>query len=215
MKVISNLVRSIPFLNVWFGFRNMKKSYLSEVGWINSRKTKMPIDAQGNALPWMTYSSIAFLGLKLREDMHVFEYGSGNSTLWLAGLVKNVTSVEHNETWFDIMQARLSKVSNVDYLFRRRSNGEYSGCIREYTEFFDVVVLDGRDRIRCCELAVEQLKDDGIIVWDNSDRIEYNRGYNILKERGFKRLDFPGLGPINSDSWCTSIFYKENNCFGI
>jgi SAM-dependent methyltransferase len=28
-------------------------------------------------------------------------------------------------------------------------------------------------------------------------------------------IDFGGIGPINPDAWCTSIFYCPNNCLGI
>lgn len=63
--------------------------------------------------------------------------------------------------------------------------------------------------------SIKTLKDDGVIIWDNSDRVNYQEGYDFLLANGFKRLDFWGIGPVNSYSWCTSIFYRKENCLKI
>ena len=48
-----------------------------------------------------------------------------------------------------------------------------------------------------------------------TDRVIYQEGYEFLLTNGFKRLDFWGMGPINPYSWCTSIFYRKENCLEI
>jgi hypothetical protein len=45
------------------------------------------------------------------------------------------------------------------------------------------------------------------VVFDNADRDV--KGYEALEADGFARIDFRGLGPINSYEWCTSIFVRE------
>lgn len=54
-----------------------------------------------------------------------------------------------------------------------------------------------------------------MIIWDNSDRERYAVGFDFLKEREFRRVDFWGVGPINHQEWCTTIFYRQDNCLGI
>jgi hypothetical protein len=64
-------------------------------------------------------------------------------------------------------------------------------------------------RVLTTWLATRQLTDDGIIVFDNSDRVEYQDAYDFLKSLGFVSIDFSGLGPLNPYGWSTSIFFKS------
>ena len=91
----------------------------------------------------------------------------------------------------------------------------YSNSILAYRETFDIIVVDGRDRVECAKNSLQALKPNGVIIWDNSDRPEYEAGYEFLLNKGFKRIDFSGFGPINSRAWCTSVFYRPGNCLGI
>jgi hypothetical protein len=59
------------------------------------------------------------------------------------------------------------------------------------------------------------LKDDGVILWDNAERAEYQRGYDFLIDQGFKRLDFWGMGPSRVVKWSTALFYRPKNVFGL
>ncbi|WP_156914918.1 class I SAM-dependent methyltransferase [Rubidibacter lacunae] len=173
----------------------------------------MPVDRCGNCLPWLTYPAIAFLSKRIQRDMAVFEYGSGNSTFWWSQRVARVVACEHDAKWYTSMKERVP--SNVDYRHYEREDGKYSRAILEYHREFDVVVIDGRDRVACAKNSLGALREDGAIVWDNSDRERYREGYSYLLEHGFKRLDFEGHGPNETRRWCTSIFYRSNNCFCI
>ncbi|HAY39752.1 MAG TPA: FkbM family methyltransferase, partial [Desulfobacteraceae bacterium] len=84
-----------------------------------------------------------------------------------------------------------------------------------YKDIFNIIVIDGRDRVNCAKNSLKALKGDGVIIWDNSEREYYQEGYSYLIQNGFRRLDFEGLGPIGIREWCTSIFYRDNNCFEI
>ena len=86
--------------------------YLEDKGWVRSRRERLPVDRDGDCLPWYSYSMIAFLSDKVRPDMRVFEYGSGYSTLWWARRVAHVTSCEHDQYWYDTLNAKVP--SNVD-----------------------------------------------------------------------------------------------------
>ena len=193
--------------------RNLRH-YLHEIGWFKSVEEQLPVDRDGNCLPWYTYPVISFLNEKIQSDMTVFEYGSGNSTFWWSEKVFSVVSYEHDFGWYSSLKERVP--SNVKYRHcDLESGGEYSKAILEYNDRFNIVVIDGRDRVNCAKNSLGALRENGLIIWDNSDREEYQEGYSYLMQNGFRRLDFEGFGPINAYKWRTSIFYRSNNCFGI
>jgi hypothetical protein len=190
------------------------RTYLEEVGWYRSVEGRLPVDQQGNCIPWFTYAAIAFLQKKVPQGLTVFEYGSGNSTLWWAQRATSVTTFEHDLTWFNTFKQRVPV--NVAYHHcALEYGGEYSKVISNYQDQFDVIVIDGRDRVNCAKNAVLALKEDGVIIFDNTERARYQAGYTWLLEQGFKVLDFEGLRPINCDGAWTSVFYRPNNCLGI
>jgi hypothetical protein len=188
--------------------------YLKDKGWIRSVIGSMPVDASGQPVPWYTYGAIDFLADRVKGGMRVFEYGSGNSTLWWGCRTRHVVSCEHDKAWYDFMKGKIPP--NVDYtLIELDVDGRYANAVAGQPAPFDVVVIDGRDRVSCAKASLAALKPDGVIVWDNSDRPDYDAGYRFLLENGFKRLDFWGMGPINAYGWCTSVFYRPQNCFEI
>jgi len=146
--------------------------------------------------------------------MKIFEYGSGNSTLWWAKQVKQVVACEHDLLWFQ--QIKKEVPGNVEiYYWDLSDNNKYSEFVSRYIKVFDIIVIDGRRRVACVKNSLSALTDEGVVIWDNSDRTIYSEGYNFLKNNGFKRIDFWGMGPINSYSWCTSVFYRKDNVLGI
>jgi hypothetical protein len=190
------------------------ESFLRDAGWFRSFRQRESVDAGGRPIPWMTYASLRFLEPRLNRELSVFEYGSGSSTRWWAERVRQVVSCEHDREW----HARLVKTcpSNVQlFQIDLVPGGDYSRKVGQYDAAFDVIVIDGRDRVSCARNAVGALKAGGVIVWDNSDRDLYREGYEFLEGRGFRRLDFWGMGPINIVSSCTSIFYRPDNCLGV
>lgn len=189
-------------------------SFFLDSGWVASVREGMPVDKDGKVLPWFTYPSIAFLGPRLRADMCVFEYGSGNSTRWWSERVAKVVSCEHDKAWHERMRPLLP--ANVDYRhFELEEGGAYSQEILRHRAEFDIVVIDGRDRVNCARNCLGALRPGGVVVWDNSDRDIYAAGYEFLVASGFRRLDFWGMGPINNYAWCTSVFYRPDNRLGI
>ena len=170
-------------------------SFISETGWFLSMEKGRCINANCEPIPWMTYPAISFLQERVNKNMSVFEYGSGNSTLWWAERVARVIACEHNIEWFEKMKVIIP--SNVMLLyFDIIRGGDYSRAITKYTKEFEIVVIDGRDRVNCAKNSLNSLKPNGVIVWDNADREKYSEGYDFLLNNGYKRIDFEGNGPI-------------------
>ncbi len=210
-RVFEHLYARVPPLKYW----GLRRAYLTNSGWVRSGWAHVPVDALGNPLPWYTYSCTAFLEGRVRADMRVFEYGSGQSTRWWAGRVTRVDAVEDDEAW--VARVREQLPANVDLRFAQTDGGAYARSAAERGTRFDVIVIDGSDRNTCARMSLEAIAEDGVIIWDNTEEPNlFGEGLELLRLAGFRRLDFHGLGPLNMDGWCTSVLYRPaSNCFEI
>lgn len=190
-----------------------ESGYLYEVGWFRSLEEKKPVDKDGNPIPWFTYPAIEFINSRLSKKLKVFEFGSGNSSLYLSMRVSFVYSVEHDKNWFNtlsIVDDNLKlKLTSPD------SPEIYTKPLEELDSKFDIIIIDGLYRNECIKKSIEYLSEKGIIILDDSEREEYKDGINHLISKNFNRLDFWGLAPIVFLKKCTSIFYYDTNCLGI
>jgi hypothetical protein len=190
------------------------KGYLADRGWFGAYKTKSAIDENGNAIPWVTYSFIDFIKDRINKSHDIFEFGSGNSTIFYAKLAGSVYSVEHDKDWFE----RSSKINlqNVKMIqCDLVPGGDYCKSAAPTGKKFHVIIVDGRDRVNCCKQAIQSLAEDGVVVLDDSERNEYAEAHVFLKANGFKYLPFSGMAPGVIISKYTSVFYKPNNCLNI
>lgn len=191
----------------------LPRAYLERTGWLRSRAEKLPVDAKGQPLPWYTYPMIAFLRERVKRRFHVLEFGAGNSTLWWAARVTRVRSIEHTAGWAQKLAPMLPANASVVHV-PLEPDGAYCRSGGD-APIYDIVAIDGRDRVNCVRQCLAALKPDGVIVWDNSERPRYEPGYEHLATNGFRRIDFAGLGPINDHGWRTSVFYRPDNCLGL
>lgn len=192
---------------------NLKRDAIRHCGWENSAKKMASVDSKGNAIPWLTYPTIDLLSSRIHKKMRVFEYGCGNSTLWWARHVREVYSVEHNQEWFEKIKKITPNNVSLKYI-KLDYGGDYCNAISE-KGLFDIIVIDGRDRVNCLKKSVKSLTENGILILDNSDREEYKEGVNFLLANGFKQLPLRGLAPIITYISETSIFYRNLNCLNL
>ncbi len=191
-----------------------RKSYLSTTGWFESLKRGRPSKPDGSEIPWMNFQIVSFLEDRLKSDFTFFEYGSGFSTRFWADRVDHVTSVEYDENWYKAVRNKIPQ--NVTLLYRKDdSDGAYCRTISETEERYDVVIVDGRDRVNCVEQSLHALTDRGVIVLDDSQREKYHEAITIARVNGFRALDFEGLKPAEFTNHRTTILYRDNNCLGI
>ena len=198
-----------PQLSVFIG-------YVRGSGWMKSILAKKPIDANGNPLPWYTYCFIHFLETRLLKEQEkvgrLFEFGSGNSTLWWAQRASQVVSVEDNEDWYSYVTK--SKPDHVSYKFAADQQSYLDALLLE-EGLFDVIVVDGSFRDICIERCSVKLSAKGVVIIDNSDWENLQRPIEVLKSQGFRQLEFYGIGPTNGHPWGTSIFYRADNFLGL
>jgi hypothetical protein len=185
---------------------------LKQYGWFRSFHSKQSVDIHGNPLPWYTYSFILFLKPRLKPGFVVFEYGSGNSTRWYAERVSHINAVEHDSEWIKLIRPKLPSNATV---IERPLGQTYVESVSGTGQLYNIIVVDGRNRVRCASFAVDFLTQDGVLILDNSEREWYQKAKDLLAGKGFRRLDFIGMAPIVGIETCTSVFYRDGNCLGI
>ena len=160
-------------------------------------------------LPWLPYSVIEALAPRARAAS-VFEYGGGGSTLWLGALAARVTTVEHDQEWYEALTRATSDLANAAVLWRSLdlSDGEaYVSAIEEYDdECFDIVIVDGRRRVECVRRAMSKVRPGGVLVLDDSDRPKYGAARTVLA--GWSPRDHFGLVPCKDRPGTTTIFTR-------
>jgi predicted O-methyltransferase YrrM len=182
--------------------------------------------------PWLTFGAIRYLDARLQRGMHVFEYGSGGSTIFFAERAADVVAVEHEPDWHrkvahEVLAASRSNVrlllmqpssaceataspddpdgyASIDRRFTGCSFRRYAAAIDAWPDdSFDVIIVDGRARPSCCKHAMPKLAPGGVIVLDNAERAHYAAAIRRLDAAGWTRREFAGAGPYNRYFWKT------------
>jgi len=194
---------------------------------------KNPIKYQ---IPWITFEANKWLEKYLKPDMTVFEYGSGGSTLFFQKHVKKIVSIEHNRFWYKKM-LKFSKKKNIFFnsyfliepekpIKRNvKEKDNYQSTLKSYSnmifkkyvnsinkypqDYFDVIFIDGRVRNLCVKKSLNKIRQDGIIILDDSEREEYQESISLLSR--YKRIDFYGFGPYRLYPRQTSIWFINNS----
>lgn len=182
---------------LWYDYAHLK-----------SAAAGRPMDAGGNPVPWYTYPAIEYLRQLDFGDSSVFEYGSGQSTLFWAAKAARVVSVEDDENWHAALAGRVP--DNCE-LILEPDLSIYPDVIHRYREF-DLIVVDGaargRTRLKCSHAAVSHLRPGGLIILDNSDWLPASARF--LRESGLLQVDMTGLAPGNANTQTTSLFFRRD-----
>jgi hypothetical protein len=184
------------------------KSLCDNYGFLQSRDSQKPVDSAGNPLPWFTYPSIEFLDSLAIDKARVFEWGSGHSSAYFSGRCSSIESVESDSCWYTYQASRLKP--NQSIVLCDADSADYpSQIFRGKYAKYDIIIIDGKQRLKCCQHAIKCLSHNGFLIFDNSDR--YPMLCKSLREKEFLQLDFHGFGPINLYTWTTSIFVSISN----
>jgi hypothetical protein len=174
-----------------------------DYGYLKTVARNECVDADGHPIPWYTYPALEYIRQLDFRHRAVFEYGSGNSTLFWSAIAGQVVSVEHDREWFERMRAVTP--ANCQMLFASDADG-YINAVRP-TGPFDVIIIDGQSRLACAPVSVEALRPGGLIILDNSDW--FPRTSEVLRARNLIEVDMAGFGPINDYTSTTSFYFHR------
>jgi hypothetical protein len=164
-----------------------------------------PVDVDGEPIPWFTYPAIEYLCQLDLHEKNIFEWGSGNSSLFFAKRCKEIISIEADRNWYEYGIKNLR--SNQHLIFKEET--AFVDIIDKFSKKFDLIIIDSLYRYECTMKAIEYLAQGGIIVLDNSDW--HPKTSALLREKGnFIEVDMHGFGPINGYSWTTSLYFHRD-----
>jgi len=212
IKSIIQFVRNPKELRALLSLRHT--GYLNDVGWFNAFRIGEPVDKNNQPIPWFTYPAIDFLAGRLNKNLKVFEFGSGNSSLFFAKRVSSITSVEHNKEWFEKIKNSLPENSVIHHV-ESKSSEQYLQPFIKIGRKFDIIIIDGIFRNECLIESINFLAGESVIILDDSERVDYAEGKNFLLNKNFKRIDFNGISPGLLYQKSTSIFYRQDNCLNL
>jgi nitrite reductase/ring-hydroxylating ferredoxin subunit len=206
----------IPFLKFFdlYSLAQLRdRGPLVDYGWFRSFREQKPVDQSGNPLPWLSYPIVSFLEKRVQPHFTVFEFGTGNSTLWWSKKVARVFSCEHDPGWYDTIKK--TAPSNVTLMYIESPENDYAKSLENFSEKFEIIIVDGEQRVECAKHALPFLTSDGVIIFDDSDRPEYAEAIRYLNDQGFRKIEFYGMTACVNVGKETSIFYRPENCFHI
>jgi hypothetical protein len=200
MKLITSILKKFKLYTFIYA-SGFIMNWLKAHGYDCSLQTSHAIDSNRKPIPWYTYPFIEYLRQFDFSHARVFEFGSGNSTLFWASRCAEVISVEHNPEWYEFMRGQLP---NNASLHLRNNADEYATIINEIGGEFDIIVIDGEWRLKCAQASLKHLSKHGLLILDNSDWFVDTSRY--LRAQGLFQIDFSGPGPINRYAWTSSLF---------
>lgn len=129
-------------------------------------------------VPWLTRQAVEILEDRLKPSDVGLEWGSGRSTVWFAQRVTHLKSIEHNDYWYNRVKKLLCDkgFENVELCYAplEAKDGVKPQYIRVAAEqpgaSLDFVLIDGRLRDQCTEVALLLIKPGGMLIIDDAAR---------------------------------------------
>jgi glycosyltransferase involved in cell wall biosynthesis len=144
-------------------------------------KPGMPMDLLPRARAFIENTLLEY------RKVDVLEWGAGTSTKYFPELLQKHgieytwTAVEHDPKWADVVKKK--GIKNVGIILAGKDTAEYLTP----TGLYDVIYVDGRNRVKCLQHAKSILKPDGIVIVHDAERERYVPGFegysgHFLKE---------------------------------
>ena len=161
--------------------------------------------------PTMWMSEISCIEKILEEQaakgrlINVLEYGSGKSTIYFSKFLKRKgvsfswTALEHFIPWYEKVISDLNEndllgttkcilksptyEENKD-IHEKQDMSEYINYPLDLKMKFDVVIVDGRKRAECLQIASRILAQDGVAILHDAEREGYHSAFCNFKDDG-------------------------------
>lgn len=160
-------------------------------------------------MDWLVSEVLDWLKENLSSDTKIFEYSSGNSTLFFANSdVGELISIEYDPIRYnEIQQALKYNYNNIkiehrliepiidkipvpyshlsfgskDERFLYHNFKDYVNYIKNFPDnLFDFILINGRARASCIAAAMPRIKIDGYLILNNSDCFDYSNAIDLF-----------------------------------
>lgn len=161
-------------------------------------------------LPWLPFRLIDELQAVVGPGTRVFEFGGGGSTLWLLDRGADVVTVEHDQRWAEHLS--LATGGERFTLLQRSAADDFTAYVSAMDaypdDWFDIIVVDGRERARCIAAATAKLRRGGLLIVDDADRVEYAEA---MRSTGWPRRDVIGFAPAKPSLAYTAVLVRPRD----
>ena len=204
-KTPLSIFLTIRSILTWHAIRTHARE---QIGWNQTRRKRTAV-LHGFPIPWFTYASVQFIDQTVSNSAQILEIGGGNSSFFWINRGNCLVTLETNESWVNLIKSYDKFDNNIHEVIaipiENRENIQRALGNRQ----FDVVINDGTgDRADLGSYLSTLVKEDGLLIWDNSDRGPDSIAIESLKLDGWKSLEFDGLGPINAYCTRTTILHR-------
>jgi predicted O-methyltransferase YrrM len=163
----------------------------------------------------MTLPAIRFLDELIDDTCKIFEFGSGNSTIWLARRCGTLTSLESSPDWYARVKSLLAAEALHSCTLLLTPLDSFPAEISAYPDkSLDLVIVDSDERqrgerLRYIEASISKVKPGRYLLLDDSDRNEYRPADSLLSGWGVQR--FVGMKPFPLQATETSIYRRPTD----
>ena len=180
--------------------------------------------------PWVTLEAARILARRVRGSSRVFEYGAGGSTAFFGRRAARVVSVEHDRSWFTLVEDAVAELPAVEVVLaeprspRHLTEEDFSSTSPEFkgqtfidyvtvvdrypAHSLDVLFVDGRARPSCFFRAEPKVRLGGLVILDDSERPAYQRVVQAATAAGWREAGRYGPKLFSSHFARTSVWTK-------
>lgn len=182
-------------------------------------------------VPDMPTTVVDYLDSLINENWVLYEWGSGASTFWFAERCSKIISVEYLKVFYEyllkVQQERMIPNTKMQFCYVPPDSSKNPNYIASHSsakglsfrvfahhidqypdDTFDMIVIDGRVRNRCLQLAVPKVKSGGYIVYDDTEREAYKKEIAGLADNFSEIRFFQGVKPPTGRIGETAILRK-------
>lgn len=152
------------------------------------------------------------------DEWEVFEWRSGESTLWLSSRCNSVVSVDSQDERLKNVEYELNKMNATNVVLKHRlpsspysigSGGEESAfvnAIDEDDKEYDCIIIDGDfHRNTCAKVAFKHIKQNGVIILNNANQASFGldswETFELLNAYEHYSIWQPGHPDWRTDYW--------------
>ena len=138
--------------------------------------------------PFFTYIEFLIKYLRLIKPKKILEWGPGQSTKVMLQECPDAQIIccENEKGWFEKYQTEVGdkvRLIYIDAPNKNRKDIRWNAYTNPAVRGkFDLIFVDGRERVRCLHTAFKRLKPNGVVLLHDANRKRYEEGICLFNQ---------------------------------